>query len=396
MFKLFKENRYFLRFFLSRFVSRIGDGVHSLALLWIAYKWGKSGIIIAAVMVAFSLPGVLVSPLAGQIADRMRRARIMAATDIVQAVCVFALSFLAFSHALNLWNLIAITVVMSVAQGFFMPASLSIVPQIVKQEEITKANALVQIGSSFSILIGPLVGVSLIALIGLPLAFAANGVSFLLSALLLYGIKTVALSVQAQVTSFIASIKDGLKLIKQHPIVSRLIGKAAIINLFYGSVTIIIPLFAGNIYHMGAKGIGFMMGAFAAGIFVSSIVMGSVRITTSDRIVVSFSTLLMGVMFIVFGTLCNFYISLLSLFLIGAGVNISNVSIISVYQKRLPDQVLGRIMSFLGAIALSLLPVSYALTGVLVSLIGTRSILIVSGIIIIFMSFQMLKIKELN
>ncbi len=347
-------------------------------------------------MVAFSLPGVLVSPLAGQLADRKRRARIMVVTDLVQAVCVFVLSLLAYEGGLNLWSLIVLTVIMSLAQGFFLPASLSIVPQIVKKEAITKANALVQISSSFSILIGPLIGMSLIAVIGLPLAFFVNGISFSLSALLLYGISTVASSAYMKATSFLESIREGLKLVKKYPVVSKLIGKAATINLFYGSITILIPLFAGNIYHMGAKGIGLLMGAFGGGIFISSLVLGSITLSVSDRIIVAASTLLMGVMFILFGWVCHFYVSMISLFFVGVGVNVSNVSILSIYQKRLPDQVLGRIMSFMGAIALSLLPVSYALTGVLVSFIGERTIMLASGIVTIIVSLSIFGIKELE
>ena len=105
MVSVFGANRYFLRYFLSRFVSRIGDGIHSLVLLWISYKWSHSGLVVALVMISFSLPAVLVFPFAGSLADRKNRAKIMAATDIIQAFCTFTLALLAYYHKLNLFYL---------------------------------------------------------------------------------------------------------------------------------------------------------------------------------------------------------------------------------------------------------------------------------------------------
>ncbi len=396
MIELFKENPYFARYFLSRFVSRIGDGIHSLVLLWISYKLSGSALVVALVMISFSLPAVLVFPFAGSLADRKNRARIMVATDIVQAACTFALAFLAYYHKLNLFYLMFFTSIMSVASAYFMPASMSIIPQIVKKENITRANGIVQTTSSFSIVIGPVIGVGLIGLIGIPLAFLSNGVSFLLSALLLFGIKTQKMQITAKALSFFETIKDGFKTIKSQPIASKLLDKTAIINFFYAAITIVIPIFAGKIYHMNSKGIGFMMASYGFGMFVSSAIISLVKLKFHPRTIIIFSITLIGLMFVIFGEIHNFYITLLSLFFIGFFLNVANIHILSLYQTKLPADVLGRIMSFLSAISMSLAPLSYALTGVFIGLIGLRWVLIISGIFIIFNAIRIGSIKELK
>ncbi len=393
---LITDNRYFLRFFLSRLISRIGDGVHSLALLWLAYKWSGKASVVALVMISFSLPAILVSPFAGSLADRKPRQKIMSISDLVQAACTALLAILASMGKLNILNLMLITVVMSVASAYFLPASMSIIPQIVKKEDITRANGLVQLSSTFSIVIGPLIGVGLIAAIGIPLAFAANSFSFVASSLLLIGIKTLPIEITQKSLSIIETIKDGFATVRKYPIASKFLDKEAVINFFVSAITIIIPIAAGSVYHMGSKGIGLMMSSYGAGMFISSVLLGSIRLKTSPRNIIVSSILALGVIFALFAMVKNFYLSLLCLFLIGFFLNVTNVNIISLWQSNLPNNVLGRIMSFVSAISMSLSPLSYAVTGLLIELMGIKWVLITGGAFILLNGFMISRIKELK
>ncbi len=130
----------FISFFLSRFVSRIGDGIHSLTILWISYQWSKSALIVALVMISFSLPAILVSPFAGSLADRKNRIKIMVLSDIIQAICTIILAFLSYYGKMNLFGLMFFTAIMSVSYAYFMPASMAIIPQIVSKENLVRVN----------------------------------------------------------------------------------------------------------------------------------------------------------------------------------------------------------------------------------------------------------------
>ena len=396
MVNIFSANRYFLRYFLSRFVSRIGDGIHSLVLLWISYKWSHSGLVVALVMISFSLPAVLVFPFAGSLADRKNRARIMVATDIIQAFCTFTLALLAYYHKLNLFYLMFFTAIMSLSSAYFMPASMSIIPQIVKKKNITQANGIVQTTSSFSIVIGPVIGAGLIASIGIPLAFLSNSLSFLLSATFLWGIKMQKMETTAKRLPFFETIKDGFRTIKSKPIASKLLDKTAVINFFFAAITIVIPIFAGRVYHMDSKGIAAMMASYGFGMFSSSIILSSIKLKVHPRDIIVFSIFLVGLMFVVFGEIHYFYITLLSLFFIGFFLNVANVHLLSLYQTRLPADMLGRIMSFLSAISMSLSPLSYALTGIFIDFAGLRWVLLLSGIFIAVNAVRISFIKELK
>ena len=386
----------FLRYFSSRFVSRIGDGIHSLTILWISYNWSHSAMVVALVMISFSLPAILVSPFAGSLADRKNRVWLMVFSDIVQAFCTLILATLAYYGKLNLYYLTILSAIMSLSYAYFMPASLAIIPQIISRKNLVRANSFIQMTSSFSVVIGPIIGVGLIATIGIPLAFLSNCISFVFSALLLWGIKTGKMEIAGKALPFLDTIKDGFHTIKAYPIASKLLDKTAVINFFFAAITIVIPIFAGKIYQMDSKGIGFMMSAYGLGMFVSSVIFGAFKFRFQPRNLIVLSIIFFGLMFILFGEVHIFYISLLSLFLIGFFLNIANINILALYQSRLPNDVLGRVMSFLSAISFSLTPLSYAVTGFLIDLIGLRLVLLISGVFIIVNGFRINAIKELQ
>lgn len=386
----------FLTFFLSRFVSRIGDGIHSLTILWISYRWSKSALIVALVMISFSLPAILVSPFAGSLADRINRVKIMVLTDIIQGFCTIILAILAYYGKLNLFSLMFFSAIMSVSYAYFMPASMAIIPQIVTKENLVKANGFIQMTSSFSVVIGPIIGVGLIASIGIPMAFLGNSLSFFLSAVFLARIKAKQMEITAKKLSFFNTIKDGFKTIKEYPIASKLLDKTAIINFFFAAITIVIPIFAGKIYQMDSKGIGFMMSSYGAGMFVSSIIFGTKKFKAKPKNLIVFSIIGVGLMFILFGEVHNFYISLFSLFSIGFLLNVANINILALYQSKLPENVLGRVMSFLSAISFSLTPLSYAITGISIDLLGVSTVLLISGLLIMVNGFRINGIKALR
>ena len=392
---IFKENRLFLRFFLARVISQIGDGIQALSILWLSYHWSNSAFIVGMVMISVSLPGILISPLAGHLADRINRVKIMVIADISRLFLVGLLAFLSFQNELNLPLLMIITALISIASAYFNPASMAILPQIVKKDYIVKANAMIQISSGFSVMLGPLIGMGLIAVVGISIAFLLNALSFLASALLISGI-TVEFVGQIKNESVLENLKDGFKLLKTYPVVTKMLDKTIIINFFFSSITIVIPVFANTIYHKDAKGMGMMMAGFGFGMLAASIFLSSSNFKANIKITLISFLVFMGISFIVFGVVHNFYITLLSLISIGFCLNFVNVNIISFYQNILPNEILGRIMAFLSAISLSMQPLSYGVTGMLIDWLGVGVVLVIGGVVIILSALSIRSIKELE
>ncbi len=396
MIDIVKENKYFLPFWLARIISQIGDGVHALAILWFSYHVSKSASMVGIVMISVSLPGILISPVAGNIADKFNRKIIMSIADFVRFISVGILAIIAHKDMLNIPILIGISTIMSIASAFFNPTAMAVLPQIVKKEFLTKANALSQITANLSLILGPLIGMTLISLIGISVAFGINSISFLFSGILILKIKTKISNMASEKGNFLKTLKSGIKLLKKYPIAYKMLDKAAVINFFFSSITIIIPILSENRYKMGAKGIGLMMSAFGGGTLTSSLFLSFKKIKASPKIKLTLSLFTMGIFVFLFGMVKVLPLTLISLFMVGFSVNFANINLISLYQSTLPNEILGRIMAFLSAIALSLQPISYGLTGIAIEHLGIKLFMAISGIIISISAIRMWFIKELG
>ena len=126
MLKLIRDEKNFRSFWLGQVVSQVGDRIHSLALLWIVYKWTGSGLAVGGVLIAATLPGVLIGPVAGSCADRWNRRQVMIWSDVVRAVIGGWLAWRAWAGVLTLPELLIATAFMSIASAFFNPAAMAI------------------------------------------------------------------------------------------------------------------------------------------------------------------------------------------------------------------------------------------------------------------------------
>lgn len=178
MFDIVQNNKNFRNFWFGQTISQLGDRIHTLTVIWLVYCWYNSGFIVGIVLIVSTLPSFLLSPIAGNLLDKFNRKKIMIICGFFRMIFVLLLSILAFNNEVNITTIIAITIIISMGAAFFNPATLAILPIIVKQNQLTKANAFYQLSVNTSATIGFLVGSGLIALIWVSVAILINSFSF--------------------------------------------------------------------------------------------------------------------------------------------------------------------------------------------------------------------------
>ena len=343
-------------------------------------------------MISASLPSVLISPFAGSLIARKNKISLMYIADFVRTGIMLIFAYLFFKDILNTPLLIAGTVVISVSSAFFNPASMSILPQLVEKDDITKANAIGQISSSASSIIGPLFGSTLIATLGGVEAFIGGGILFFISVLFLSGIKDVSVQTEVLKNSLWEDIKSSFSLIKKYDIVYEMISKMAIVNFFFTSLVIIAPVIVGG----DAKNIAYLMSSIGAGMLFSSLLFSSKQLTIRANVFLALCLVVMGVSFILLALTHFLYLQNLYIFIIGAALSAFNIILVSIYQTRLPGENLGKIMAFIVAISLSLQPISYGVMGVVIEWIGIVAVLVTSGVVIVASSYGVYRLNELS
>ena len=293
MFGFLQENRDFRNFWFGQVISQIGDRIHTLAVIWLVYSWTKSGTALGLVLIAATLPSVLVSPWAGALSDRLNRKQIAIGCDGVRSVLVIVLATLAHYQLLNMPILIVMTAFISIASAFFNPATLAMLPSIVPSQDLGRANAITQLSANASGAIGFLLGSGLIAAIGVTSAFLFNGTSFFISALLIRSISYQHIP-SPRVLSFLADLQQGWQVVQSISMVARILGPLVVINFFFSSLSVLIPVFGEGTFKAGSSGIGMLLASFTCGMFLAALVLSSWQLKITISRLVTASLLVVG------------------------------------------------------------------------------------------------------
>lgn len=181
--RLLRHNRNFRRLWFAQIVSEIGDWFYVVAIYSLLLELTGKASSVAVALVLQVLPQTLVSPIAGVINDRISRKRVMIISDVVRAVIVTCMLLVRSSS--TIWLVYPLLFVETVMWGFFEPARNSVLPNIVEKEDLTIANTLASTTWSFNFAVGSLMGGLVAAFLGRNAVFVINGLSFVLSAVLI-------------------------------------------------------------------------------------------------------------------------------------------------------------------------------------------------------------------
>jgi MFS family permease len=163
-------------------LSMVGDASYQIVFVWLVLSISRSPAVLAAVVVGTSVPRAVLLLLGGAVTDRVSARTVMLSSHLVRGVALAILTALAHT-GLRVWELASIGVLFGVGDAFFGPASGSILPSLVEESDLPRANALVGVSEQAASFIGPVLGGALLAATSSSVALALNAVTFFLAAL---------------------------------------------------------------------------------------------------------------------------------------------------------------------------------------------------------------------
>jgi hypothetical protein len=180
--------RDFRRLYLAVAASELGDAFHYIALMWFALTLaGPLGVI--AVRLADSIPAIVFGFHGGVVADRWDRKRTMVGADLVRAAVLVPVAAAGLAGRLPLLGLVAAAFVLEAATSYFAPAYGTLLPALVDRANVQRANGLLRATVDALSIGGWAIAAALLTFVPMTAFFALNAVSFVLSALLLGGIR---------------------------------------------------------------------------------------------------------------------------------------------------------------------------------------------------------------
>jgi MFS family permease len=186
-FHLVKQNRNFRRLWGAQIVSEIGDWFYTLAIYTLLLELTGKAESVALALVLQVLPQTFIGPTAGVVNDRLRRKQVMIAADIGRMVIVFAM--LLVRTRSMVWLVYPLLLIETLMAAFFEPARTAVIPNITPPEDVIVANTLSSATWSVNLLLGASLGGVIAAFLGRDAVFALNALSFLVSAVLIRGMR---------------------------------------------------------------------------------------------------------------------------------------------------------------------------------------------------------------
>jgi MFS family permease len=363
---------------ISSFSMYIGRWAETVVVSWLVLELTNSPFLVGLVGACRSA-GMLLGPFAGTIADRFNRRRILLAVQITYGTAAMIIMILLLSSRFEVWHLFVFALVGGVCFSFDWPARYTVAADIVKTHHLLAAMSFLIVAMESTRLFGPLIGGSLLGIIGAAGCFALVTGCFLVSSLVLLPMKTTPQARQTVEGSVWANLADGFHYIKNDKTLFALILIAALVNLFVIPYWYtLMPIFARDILHTGAGGFGRLMAAIGLGATIGSLATGSLPdFLSKGKLLIAAITAWPAVLIIFsFSRLLPLSATLL-VFAGGAG-GMAMALIQSLLLMWSSVEMRGRV-SGARAFAISTLPLGNLLMGAGASFLGAPMVLVISN-----------------
>src|SRR5690348_11108769 len=340
------RHRDFTLLWIGQLLSFAGSRMQTAAVLWhvsLLAAPGRKGIALGLVGAAQVVPIIAFSMLSGVVADALDRRKVMLVTQTIMALFAGVLATLTFGGLRTAWPIYLLAALSSAAASFDGPARQALIPNLVPREHLASAIGLNTLMFQFASVAGPTLAGLVIAGPGLAWVYVANAGSFfmVIAALLVMRARPHAGDAPAGRVTW-AAAREGLRFVFAQPIV-RSTMLLDFVATFFASATALLPLFAQDILHVGARGYGSLYAAPAVGAALAGLVMAYAidRIERRGAILL-WAVAAYGAATVVFGISKSFALTLLCLAAVGAADTVSTVIRNIVRQLETPDELRGR------------------------------------------------------
>jgi MFS family permease len=353
-------------------ISVLGDQFHFVALAWLALQITGSGLALGTVLMTAAIPRAIFILLGGAFSDRFSPRTLMLVSNAIRGVVVGVIAALVLTGSAELWHLYVLAATFGIVDAFFYPALNTIIPMVVPGRLLAPANAAIQGSAQIMGLIGPALAGAFIALLETGPAFVIDAASFGVAALAVFLVRggRRATSPSSDVReSVLASIGSGLRIAWADPAVRSTVVLIAAVNLaFTGPTSVGLAWLADNRFEGGSAAFGFLFAAWGAGALIGAVIGGSVSHVPRFGTVMLLVACTIGVGFALVGIAPNVPVALAIIGPMAVLIGFINVQYFAWLQRRVAEDVRGRVMSLVMLGSVGLAPVSLAIAGALVDL----------------------------
>jgi MFS family permease len=352
-------------------VSQLGTWSQYVGVGWAAKELTDSKF---AIGVAFAAPlaaSLFLSPVAGVVADRFDRRKLVMYGNVVMAIPPLIVGLLLSRDAIDVGLLIVLVFLGGVAQALTMPASMALVPQLAPKEKVQQAVALNSGMTNATRIIGPGIGGFAITAWGLDWAFYLNALSFFAVVIAWSFVHVPSVPSVTETESFGARLRAGFVYASINPNVGRLLLLTAV-GAFCVMHAPLMPVIVDDVLHGNASTYALMSSAPGVGAFVGALLAGEVTSGRARRLTMGACTIGMAIALLVLSGSRVVALTAACLVAFGLGYFLLNALVTTVVVLSSTDEYRGRVMGFLSMANAGIVPVNAVFAGLIASFIGPQ------------------------
>lgn len=345
-----RQHRPFVQFWLARILYGGGSQIKDVAVGWQVYQLTGSALDLGLVGLIQFLPRILLTAIAGDLADRHDRRWLTVAAQLVQTAGLAVLAVASAAGFVNRELIFGVVLVLGAAQTFQMPASASLLPALVPAAALPRALALSASAMQAATIIAPALG-GFLYLLGAPVVYSLTALLLALSSIFMMRLPDVHVERVLSGSAWQRFVA-GIRFIRGQGIVFG----AMSLDLFavlFGGATALLPIIAHEVLHTGAWGLGLLRSGPAIGALAMALWLARNPLRHSVGRILYGAVAAYGLSIIAFGLSSNLWLSVFFLAIGGATDMISMVIRQSLVQLQTPDEMRGRVSAvnsiFVGA-----------------------------------------------
>ena len=369
------RHRNFRLFYAGQLLSLVGTWMQSTAQGWLVLELTDSALLLGTVSAAGTLPVLLFTLYAGVLADRVEKRRVLVAAQAGAAAVALALAVLTDTGWITVPWILALVFLLGTASAFEIPTRQSFFVELVGQEDLTSAIALNSSAFSATRVVGPALAGVLLGSVGVAACFYLNAVSYLAVIAGLLMIRLPPFRRPERTASTLANLREGFAFIRGDRLVRTLVWTIAALSVLGFPYVMLLPVFARDVLHVGAPGLGWLLAASGSGALAGGITLSALASRVPRGRLVLAACFSFALLVGAFALSRSLPLSMLLLAAAGFCMILNNGCVNSLLQSLVPDRLRGRVMSVYVFMFLGMAPLGSLQAGALARWMGAPAAL---------------------
>jgi MFS family permease len=374
------RHRNFRLFTFGQTVSLIGTWMQQVAVGWLVYRLTGSAFLLGLVAFVAQAPTFFLSPIAGVVADRFDKHRVVMLTQALMMVQASVLAVLVLTDVVAIWHIVVLMAVLGCLSGFDIPARQSFLLEMVgSRDDLPNAIALNSSIFNAARLVGPAIAGFVVAGLGEGICILLNAVSYAAVLAALGAMRIARRSEPAATGAVFAQIQEGFGYAFGFAPIRAILLMVAATSVIAVPFTVLLPVIATDVLDGGARTLGFLMSATGLGALAGALYLASRQSVRGLGRVIVLAAALFGAGLIATALSRTTALSMAFLAVAGFGMMAQMASSNTVLQTLVDDDKRGRVMSLYSMAYIGMSPVGSLLAGALASRVGAPATIAIGG-----------------